>query len=364
MTDYSRHAIGITALLAAVCGGTASHAADIYVGPTRSYTTLASAVAVAQANDRLLLDAGVYQDQSATISVPLTIEGLGTGAIFRITTPLSNHKGILIANANLTVRNLTFDGARVTTYDGNNGAGIRYQAGSLLVERCAFYNNQNGILANPDASGAVTVRYSTFSGNGIGDGYTHAMYVNAVGQLTVSDSTFSATKVGHDIKSRALKTTIVNTVLDDGVSGSTSYAIDLPNGGVAVLDGLQITQGTSTQNPTMIAYGAEGNVPSNSSLTVSNSTFTNALAGGSTGVYNFSSYTVQLLGNTFTGVQSPLVGAGQITTGTVASTTPTTPATDPATDPTTTGGTTTTADGSTTTSPSPVCHGYGRKCRG
>ena len=94
----------------------------------------------------------------------------------------------------------------------------------------------------------MIVRRPTFVGNGADDGYTHGIYVNAIAKLDVSDTTFSGTNVGHNIKSRALQTTVTDTVLDDGISGTTSYAIDLPNGGDVALTRLRIVQGPQIRN--------------------------------------------------------------------------------------------------------------------
>ena len=286
-------------------------AADILVGPTRTTKTLASAVAGAKAGDRVLLDAGTYIDDVANVNVPLTIEGTGNGATLSITKQISNGKGILVVNANLTVRNVTFQGARVVDA---NGAGIRMQQGALSVDNCAFVNNQNGILASSNTSATVTINRSRFTGNGSGTGYTHSIYVNEIGQLTVTGSTFGAQNAGHSIKSRALRTTVVQTVIDDGVTGSGSYAIDLSNGGVGIVDGVTITQGTKTGNPAMIAYGPEGNLKATNSLTVRNSTFTNQLSSPSVvAVSNFTkTVNAVLSNNTFTNVAMPLRGLGAV----------------------------------------------------
>jgi hypothetical protein len=258
-------------------------------------------VAAAQPNDRVMLDAGIYLDDVVTINKPLTIEGAGSGAVLRITKPISNSKGILVVNADLTVRKLTFEDAFVTDADGRNGAGIRHQAGRLVVDTCVFINNQNGILANANRDASVAIRRSVFFGNGAGDGYTHGIYINAVAQLTVSNSIFGGTKTGHNIKSRALKTTITDTVLDDGITGTPSYAVDLPNGGEVVLKGLRITQGQRTTNTVMLAYGAENGLHENSSLTITGSTFINQ-AQNSTGIYNFSPITATVSDTTFENV--------------------------------------------------------------
>lgn len=302
--------ISALASLVSAFAGVFASAADLRVGPAQTYKTLAAGVAAAAPGDRLLLDPGVYTDDTALVSKPLTIEGTGAGATLNITRPIANGKGILVASAGLTVRNLTFQGAQVA--DGN-GAGIRLEGGDLTIENSTFLNNQDGLLANPGPSAIVTVTKSTFSGNGTGDGRTHGIYVNEVAQLVVRDSSFAGTKAGHDIKSRALRTSVINTVLDDGVSGTTSYAVDFSNGGVALLDGVKITQGSNTQNPLMVAYGAEGALKATNSLTVTNSTFTNQLGGSSaTGVWNFTPVAATLTNNTVTGLPTFLHGAGTV----------------------------------------------------
>jgi hypothetical protein len=309
-----RQCIRLSALFGslALSVGTAN-AADILVGPTRAAKTLASGVALAQAGDRIILDAGTYVDNTASIVIPLTIEGAGAGATLSITKPISNGKGILVVDANVTVRNITFQGAQVAD---RNGAGIRFQAGSLTVDNCTFVNNQNGILANRNIPGTLTINGSRFTGNGYGDGYTHGIYIGEIGQLTVTGSTFSAQKAGHNIKSRALRTTVIQTILDDGVTGSSAYAIDISNGGVAVIDGVTVTQGTKTTNPAMIAYGAEGSLKATNSLTVRNSSFTNQLSSpSSSAVYNFTtSVNAAVTNGVFTNVALPLRGPGTVTT--------------------------------------------------
>lgn len=285
-------------------------ASTLYVGPARHLHTLAAGVAAAKTGDTIILDQGTYTNQWATVSVPLTIIGAGAGAVLQVNQPISNHKGIIVADADLHVSNVTFVGAQVSATDGNNGAGIRAEAGNLAVSHCKFNNNQDGILVNPNAATSVTIDASSFSGNGIGDGYTHAIYANGIAILTVTNSSFTGTNVGHDIKSRAHETVVRNTTLDDGVNSTASYAIDLPNGGVAYLDGLTINQGQNTGNPTMISYGEEGNLNLNNTLTVSNSTFNNTRSGSSIGVNNYTNVVAALTNDTFNGVAMPLQGAG------------------------------------------------------
>ncbi|MHB1207757.1 MAG: hypothetical protein ACYCZX_19495, partial [Rhodospirillaceae bacterium] len=116
LIEFRRPAL-LVLVLSVIC--VQARAADINVGPARTYKTLAAGVSAAKAGDRILLDAGTYTDNTATTSVPLTIEGLGAGAVLRATALLPNHKGILVTGASTTVRNITFDGARVSEDDGN-----------------------------------------------------------------------------------------------------------------------------------------------------------------------------------------------------------------------------------------------------
>jgi hypothetical protein len=307
-------------LLAALCVAFAcaqAQAADINVGPARTYKTLAAGVSAAKAGDRILLDAGTYTDNTAITAVPLTIEGLGAGAILRATVLLPNRKGILVTGAATTVRNITFDGAQVSKDNGNNGAGIRAEAGNLNVDTCTFTNNQDGILVDAISGAVVTVTNSIFNGNGANDGYSHGMYVNQVAELVVTGSTFDGTKGGHDIKSRALVSTVTDSKLDDGVTGTTSYALDFPNGGVVTVDKVTVNQGTKSLNGAMIAYGAENDLKAANSLTVTNSVFTNQLRTPSAAaVYNFTSISAKLANDDFQKVPIALRGPGEILSST------------------------------------------------
>jgi len=95
------------------------------------------------------------------------------------------------------------------------------------------------------------------------------------------------------------------------VSGTTSYAIDIPNCGIAQVTGNQITQGPDTQNPSMLAYGAEGSAKTVNSLLVDGNSFVNSKPGTSIGVHNFTSTVVAVLrDNTFQGLSENLRGPG------------------------------------------------------
>jgi hypothetical protein len=264
-----------------------ANAATLTMGVGGTYGTLADAVAAASPGDTILVEPGTYTDQVATINIPLTIEGNGGPGQVVFTqsaAELPGLKGYLVTNANTVVQNITFQNAAVSLADGDNGAGIRQQAGNLTVINSQFVNNQEGILATPNnqGNGNILIENSTFTGNGVASGplsgFEHGIYAGVVASLTVIGSTFQGTNAGHDIKSRAGTTTITGNYLDDGVTGTTSYAIDLPDGGADVISGNTIDQGSNTENWTMVAYSEEDTANAtwaDNSLLVSGNLFEN-----------------------------------------------------------------------------------------
>jgi Ca2+-binding RTX toxin-like protein len=212
----------------------------------------------------------------AEIRTKITLEGVGGMVRMQATGAIPNDKGILVVDTDATIDHFEFSGAAGAS---GNAAGIRYQGGALTVTNSYFHDNQNGLLANPSASGTITIRDSEFAHNGSGDGYTHNLYVGDIAKLSVQDSYFHDAVVGHQIKSRAEVTEISNTRIFDN-SGSSSYSIDLPNGGRATLTGNVIEQGPNGGNPNIVAFGEEGGLHAGSALTLSGNTVINDMGRG------------------------------------------------------------------------------------
>ncbi len=175
------------------------------------------------------------------------------------------------STATLPSRTLSFSGAIDAA---NNGAGVRYEAGNLVIDDSYFHDNQDGLLSAASPTGTITINNSEFTHNGRGDGYTHNLYVGAIAQLTVTNSLFQDAVLGHEIKSRALNNSITNNRIED-LTGNASYSIDLPNGGVDNVSGNVIEKGANAPNQTIIHFGGEGTPYANSSLTVSGNTIVN-----------------------------------------------------------------------------------------
>ncbi len=302
-------------------------------GSGADYTTISAAVQFADTHTdtyyTIQIAPGTYVNDFSVVTAAMTIKADAGGAvILDATASPTNGKAIITTTASTTIIGLTFENAAVGSSAGSNAAGIRDQAGttSLIVENSVFRNNQDGILADADAASNILISGSSFIGNGFdagggtcpSGGCDHAIYVGAVNSLTVTGSLFCGTLVGHDIKSRAATTTITGNQLYDGVAdsalgcpaGSTSYAIDLANGGDGTITGNQIIQGPGTENSIMISYGEEGLVHSINKLLVSDNKLTSTGVPNSIGISDRPCVPVTLQNNTFQGVDSPVNPAG------------------------------------------------------
>ena len=236
----------------------------------------------------------------------MTIEAAtpGSQVLLLATVPPPNLKGIISTDSSLTVNGLTFEGAAISNSDGGNGAGIRDQsntATSLVIENSRFLGNQEGILTGSDSgqtfAETVIISNSQFVNNGNPDPsvFQHALYVGDAGSLGVSNSLFCGQLLGHDVKSRALSTTVQNSTMYIGVAappgspdynagctmpGSTSIGVDMPNGGNAHLVGDALIQGPANQNGALVSYGEEGLHSSGANtFAISHSTFTSTANG-------------------------------------------------------------------------------------
>lgn len=275
--------------------------AILTVGTGKTFATIAKAVAAAQSGDTIQINAGTYVAQDLKLTQDLTIEAAGNGPVV-VTEGSYVTKGLFVAattgnSPDITIEGLTFQNAHATSANGGNGAGVRYQGGNLTLLNDTFKNNQNGILATPLVAntGTIIVQGSTFNHNGASNGMEHNLYIGHVSDLAISNSLIENAVVGHEIKSRAFNNEIVNNVIMDGPTGTSSYSIDIPNGGNAVVQGNTIEQGPKSQNPGMIAYGEEGGLQPGS-LTVAGNLIVNDLTNGS-GIWNHTTIPATITGN-------------------------------------------------------------------
>lgn len=264
-------ALTILAALSWACGALA---ATLQVGPQYPLKLPSEAALVAKDGDTVEIEAGDYaRDAAVWRANRLTLRGVNGVARLVSDSATVEGKAIWVIKGNDTVvENIAFLEARVPH---RNGAGIRLEGANLTVRRCLFRDNENGILTGNNPASEVRVENSEFDGNGFGDGYSHNIYIGAVGKFILRDSVSRHARVGHQVKSRALISIIANNRIEDGLDGRSSYLIDLPSGGDAEVTGNTLQQGPLTENLTMLAYGAENLSHAVNRLRVSSNVFIN-----------------------------------------------------------------------------------------
>jgi hypothetical protein len=305
----------------------------------QSYDTLTKAISDSSANDVIQISAGTYSENFPNITHNLTIESVGGTAYLTNPQPdPPNGRAILNVPGNLdvslTVSGLDISGAvddasNPASVGGANGAGILFETGNgaLVVENCRIHGNEDGILTGfADAFSVngmtVTITNCEIDNNGVAPsnprfGYDHDLYIGGVTQFSITDSFVHDALGGHEIKSRALASTIENNVIADG-NAPASYEIDLPNGGTDIVTGNFIEKGPNSPQGHVVDFGGEG-AYSGSSLIFSNNTIVADTSRSVIGLLNATTVPATIANDTFygtTAVSQDLNGqTGDIVTG-------------------------------------------------
>ncbi len=289
----------------------------ITVGPGRQHATLSAAQQVATDGAVIEIDAGTYTDDvTVWRQNRVTIRGVGGGRAHIVGNRVIPFDGtdrnngmalMVIRGTGISVENIEFSNAKVTDL---NGAGIRNQGRDLSVCNGFFHDNQDGYLG--EALGTLLFEYSEFARNGLDDpGFNHNLYVDGGDRLIFRHNYTHHAFVGHTLKTRAAENFILYNRLMDEDTGSSSYNIDVPNGGLTFVIGNLIQQGPNTDNSSMLNYGTEGLSGGRThELYLVNNTWVNdAGFGGFTQVQGGTSL-VRVINNLF-------VGQGSIPSGTL-----------------------------------------------
>ncbi len=251
-----------------------THATTFHVGPSQTYPMPSAVANLVQDGDTVLIDAGVYTgDVAVWTKNNLLLRGTGGMAHLKANGASAQGKAIwVIQGSNTTVEYIEFSGC---TVPDDNGAGIRQEGAGLTIRNCYFHDNQQGILAGNNPNSDILIEYSHFARNSAGDGQTHNIYINKVRTFTLQYSYVHDASVGHNVKSRAEVNHIYYNRIMDEDEGSSSYVLDLPNGGRCFLVGNIIQQGEFSANSTIVSFGAEGLSNEKQSLFVVHNTLVN-----------------------------------------------------------------------------------------
>ena len=303
--------IVLLATAALVLGATAPAASTLEVGETRTYKMPSEAIRAARDGDRIVIDAGEYFDCAVVSANNITIEGAAPDGAAVLTDKACQGKALLVTTGrDIILRNLTLTRARVPDM---NGAGIRAEGTNLTIERVKFINNQNGILAAPNLQSTIIIRDSEFLRNGSCSPCAHGVYVNALKLLRIERSKFADTKQAHHVKSRALRTEVIDSEMRDGDTGTASYHIDISNGGSLVVRGTTMQKGPKSENrTTAIMIGAEGVTQPTREITIENNTMINTGTYQTFLVVNLTATEAMLKGNKLVGQVQALKGDGEV----------------------------------------------------
>ena len=293
--------------------GLTSYATIWQVGSAQTYTLPSAVKNLVNDGDTIYIDGGIYSNDAVKwIKKNLKFIGLGTSGnptVMQNTGDIANGKGIWVfeqpgVSDNAYIENITFDGAQVSDGNGGNGAGIRYQSANLTIKNCIFKNCQNGILEGGSYSGSnVIIEDSEFDNNGYAGsdgslfGYEHHIYISAnTDTLIVRNCYFHDIRgEGNSLKTRAQRNYILYNLIDEA-AGYGSWELNLAQGGLCVVVGNVIIQGTSGANHGIISLDAATNPIQE--LYFTNNTIINKYAGNarfmstipSTGVNVFKFY--------------------------------------------------------------------------
>jgi hypothetical protein len=289
-----------------------SYSKVIDVGPSKIHQQPSYVVNFAADGDTILIEAGVYSNDVAVWRQNnLTIRGVGGKVHLQVRGVHAEGKAIwVIKGNNTTIENIEFSGATVSDH---NGAGIRLEGAGLILRSCYFHDNENGILTGTNPNSEIIIENCEFSDNGYGDGLTHNIYIGQVKSFTLRYCYIHHAIIGHNVKSRAQKNLILYNRIMDEVTGTSSYAIDLPNGGLSYLIGNLIQQGLGTDNSLIISYGSEGLINDTNELYMINNTMVNDRSAGAFIRISEGIKKAKIINNIFAGPGTVLIGRGELT---------------------------------------------------
>ncbi len=261
--------------------GDAAPKATMRVGSGEKISTLTEAARLARDGEVIEIRPGNYRGQPVVWTQDnLLIRGVGERPVMLADGRSAEDKATwVVRGGHVRIENIEFRGARASHA---NGAGIRFERGELTVHGCRFADNEMGILTANQATMALTVSDSEFADapRDARDVH-HLLYVGAIGKFVLRGSRFQNGYLGHLVKSRARENHILYNMLVDGATGRASYELEFPNGGIAYVIGNVIGQSAGTDNPSLVAFGAEGQRWPENALYLAHNTLLNDAHAGS-----------------------------------------------------------------------------------
>jgi hypothetical protein len=234
------------------------------------YDSLADAVAaIGGGSGTILIAPGTYRMCAVQNAGRIAYVARDPGTAVFDGVACEGKAALVLGGRSARVEGLTFQNIRV---DDANGAGIRLEAGDLVVRESLFRDGENGILAANDHSGTIRVEQSTFSGLGgcpENGGCSHSIYNSGDATLIVTRTRFERGTGGHYLKSRGARIEVTDCSFDDSQGRATNYMIDLSNGATGTIARNVFVQGEDKENySAFISVAPEGVEHSSAGLAV------------------------------------------------------------------------------------------------
>ncbi|MEZ5588219.1 MAG: hypothetical protein R3E46_14200 [Sedimenticolaceae bacterium] len=225
-------------------------AADIRIGD-RKFKTLAEAARALQAGDHLMIGAGVYHEPLVIEANNVLVSGFGHVVIERA--QAQGKAAIITRGNNIRISNIE---CREIAVSDQNGACVRHEGYDLTLHHVYFHSSEQGLLTGP-RPGRVHIVDSRFEKLGK-LGQAHGVYMGLDGELIIEDSElFAAKSWGHEIKSRAKVTRVVRSTVAS-LGSNDSRLLDIPHGGLLVIEDSILQQGPASAEEAAIGFGLEG----------------------------------------------------------------------------------------------------------
>ena len=234
------------------------------------FEALAEAVAsIGDGEGTILIAPGRYRQCAVQESGQIAYVARTPGSAIFDGVACEGKAALVLAGQSARVEGVVFQNIRVPDA---NGAGIRLEAGDLLVRESLFRDGENGILVARDHEGEIRIEQSTFSGLGRcpeDQGCSHSIYNSGSGSLIVHRTRFERGTGGHYVKSRGERIEVIESSFDDSGGRATNYMIDLSNGATGTIAGNQFVQGADKENySAFIMVAPEGAEHSSEGLTI------------------------------------------------------------------------------------------------
>jgi len=300
-TGRIRDALLMVLLLLALLGWSVlAHAGRVLrVGPGEALPVPSAAARIAQDGDTVEIAAGEYSgDVAVWPQHRLTLRGVGGRPHLRAAGRAAEGKAIwVIKGDEVLVENIEMSGTRVP---GFAGAAIRAEGGRLTLRQVHFHDNEMGILTNNNGRGELAIIDSELDHNIVDfrryGHLGHNIYVGRIASFELRGSYVHDAVIGHEVKTRAQRNTIVGNRIVDGDGGS-SYLIDLAEGGECrVLDNL-LRKSERADNNAAISYAPEANRDAPGLLVVTGNRFSAEGVQRAVFVRSFSTVVDPVLGN-------------------------------------------------------------------